>query len=949
MTAKSSPLPRLLPGFIIAAALSAGSAQSQTPYSQAILADKPLFYWNFDQEEIGDGIVQQVPGAAVTTENDLQAVQSASRVTHESISSGLRLGSTASLDGGGYFASSAALRAGKPQLTGAYALEMWIQSGGAGTPTYLANFGLSPGGDNSPALIYNFQGPVLELYGAGGGRTGDSGPGFDDQAWHHVLVVYHGNGTDGVGARTDIYLDGTLATGLEGISRRLSLANLIVGAALPNGANAFTGNIDELAVYDLQAKELADEAAVEAWASGLVTRHRASALAASGPAYSTVVKADTPLLYWNFDETDPTAPAVQQMPLTDATAGENLLLPEGSPVLSTHTELGSTLKLGRAADLVGNSFFHARPLTSDTGISSLPGPYVVELWLQSQADNGGAYLLNFGDYTAAGDNSPAVIYNFDPPAPLHLELFGGGGGRTALSGPIMADQGWHHLVAVYYGGGGSGVADRLDFYFDKQNYPRVGPVVKPLSLGGLVAGAGLLNGANQFTGRIDELAVYDLSDLPDEAAVTAKVSSMVEAHFTAAGGTLPETVVTIGTQPQGKTANIGDTMVFSVSATVTGTNEPLIFQWFRDGLALVGEVAATYTIPALTLGDVGTHNYTVRVSAGQVFKDSAAAALTVNAPPPLAQTAYAKQVIADAPLLYWNFDEASGPAVQLMPLDPAPAAGANDMVPSVAARRADHAAIASGLNLGYTADFAGNSYFKKLLETNLSELNGPFGVELWIQSLGDNPNTYLVNFGNHEVAGGDNSPALIYNFNAGYLELFGPARTTTEGPPLDDNEWHHLMYVFYGNDSVGVAPLLEIYLDGQVYSITNTTAWRVSLAGVLVGAALPNGVNGFTGRLDEIAIHDFSTAFDEAALRSRVQSLITTHMQAATTVTPPATASISMSVSGSNVTLTWSAGAGAILQESPDLGTWTTVNGAASPLTVPLPASGKKFYRLARP
>ncbi|RYD35054.1 MAG: hypothetical protein EOP86_09495, partial [Verrucomicrobiaceae bacterium] len=918
MTMKSSLLPRHLPGFILAAALAASPAQSQTTYSQAVLADKPLFYWNFDQEEIGAGIVQQTPRAEVPVENDLVAVQSASRVTHESIGSGLRLGSTASLDGAGYFASPASLRAGKPQLTGAYALEVWIRSQGDNPTAYLLNFGVDPGGDNAPALIYNFLGPMLELFGGNGGRTGDLGPVFEDQLWHHVLVVYYGNGTDGVGAHTDFYLDGSLTTGLNPVSRRLSFDRLIVGAALPSGVNGFAGNMDELAVYDLQAKGLADEAAVEAWASGLATRHRASAMAASGPAYSAVVKADEPLLYWNFDETDPTAPAAQQMSITNGGAGDNLLIAEGSPVLYTHEELGSTLKLGRTADLVGTSFFHARPLTSDTGISFLPGPYVVELWLQSLADNGGAYLVNFGDYTAAGDNSPAVIYNFDPPAPLHLELFGGGGGRTALSGPIMADQAWHHLVAVYYGGGGEGVADRLDFYFDKQNYPRVGPVVKPLSLGGLVAGAGLLNGANQFTGRIDELAVYDLSDLPDEAAVTAKVSSMVEAHFTAAGGTLPETVVTIGTQPQGKTANIGDTAVFSVSATVTGTNEPLTFQWFRDGLALVGEVAATYSIPALALGDVGTHNYTVRVSAGQVFKDSAAAALTVNAPPPLAQTAYAKQMIADAPVLYWNFDEASGPAAQLMPLDPAPATGANDLVPSVAARRADHTATASGLNLGYTADFSGNGYFKKLLETNLSELNGPFGVELWIQSLGDNPNTYLVNFGNHEVAGGDNSPALIYNFNAGYLELFGPARTTTEGPPLEDNEWHHLVYVFYGNDSVGVAPLLEIYLDGQAYSITNTTAWRVSLAGILVGAALPNGVNGFTGRLDEIAVYDFSTAFDEAALRSKVQSLIITHMQAATTVTPPATASIAINVSGPNATLTWSAQGGVILQESPD-------------------------------
>lgn len=955
---KSSSLFRLrtLPGLVLAAAglltaslTTAPVAMAQTDYAKAVTADNPLFYWNFDQAEVGDGILHTRPGSAVTTENDLQPMGSSTRVTHASLSSGLRLGSAASFDGqGSFFQSLGVLRTGKTQLAGAWAIEFWLKSDGAGTKAYLVNFGVSPGGDNAPAVIYNFKPSVVEVYAAGNGRTDEEGPTFDDTNWHHVMAVYYGNGTDGVAARTDIYLDGVATSGLAPVSRRLSLDRLLVGAALPSGADPFAGNLDELAVYDLQSLGLADEAAVDNWASALVTRHRTSAAAAAGETYTNVVKADKPLLYWNFDEAEPTAPALQLMPVPDAAAGENRLVPEKTPVLTTHEELASGLKMGRAADLSGGSFFHVRPLVTEDAITSLPGPYAVEMWFQSQAGNEGTYPLNFGDYINQGDNSPALIYNFGA-APLHLELFNGAQ-RTGMAGPTVADQAWHHLVIAYYGGGGLGVADRLDFYLDRQNYPNAGAVNKPLSLAGMVVGAGLLNGANAFTGRIDELAIYDLSALTDEAAVTAKISSMVNTHYTASGAATPETVITIGTPPQSKTASIGGSVIFTVAATVTGTNEPVNYQWFRDGIALTGEITETYTTPALQLRDVGDHTYTVRVSAGAAFKDSTGAVLTVTAPPALPRTSYASQVIADAPLLYWNFDEASGPALQLMPLGFEPTPGANDLKPSTAAGRLDLAVEGGSPGLGYAAELAGNGHFKTLLESGLSELSGPFGVEFWVRSLAANPGTYLVNFGNYEAVGGDNSPALIYNFNPGYLELFGPSRTATEGPTLPDNEWHHVMYVFYGSEAVGVAPLVEIYLDSTAYSIANPgTSWRINLAGLVVGAALPSGVNGFTGNLDELAIYDFSAAADETSLRTKVTGLITSHMLASTGVvsTP---ASLNIQVSGTNAILTWTAGAGILLQESPNLAAWTTVTGAASPFTVPLPTGGgKKFYRLAAP
>jgi len=55
--------------------------------------------------------------------------------------------------------------------------------------------------------------------------------------------------------------------------------------------------------------------------------------------------------------------------------------------------------------------------------------------------------------------------------------------------------------------------------------------------------------------------------------------------------------------------------------------------------------------------------------------------------------------------------------------------------------------------------------------------------------------------------------------------------------------------------------------------------------------------------------------------------------------------------SGSQLMFSWSA-SGFVLQENSDLGnpTWTNVpGGAISPVTVTIPATGNKFYRLGPP
>lgn len=78
--------------------------------------------------------------------------------------------------------------------------------------------------------------------------------------------------------------------------------------------------------------------------------------------------------------------------------------------------------------------------------------------------------------------------------------------------------------------------------------------------------------------------------------------------------------------PTAQTAAEGQTATFSVSATGTA---PLAYQWRRDGVAIAGATAASYTTPALAAADNGVA-FSVLVSntAGSVA--SASAVLTVT-------------------------------------------------------------------------------------------------------------------------------------------------------------------------------------------------------------------------------------------------------------------------------------------------------------------------------
>src|SRR5947208_1144635 len=101
---------------------------------------------------------------------------------------------------------------------------------------------------------------------------------------------------------------------------------------------------------------------------------------------------------------------------------------------------------------------------------------------------------------------------------------------------------------------------------------------------------------------------------------------------------------TITTQPASQTVTTGHTATFTVTATGTA---PLSYQWQKNGTAIGGATAASYTTPATMTADSGAQ-FTVVVSNAVGSVTSNAAALTVNSAPvaPTITTQPASQTVS---------------------------------------------------------------------------------------------------------------------------------------------------------------------------------------------------------------------------------------------------------------------------------------------------------------
>jgi hypothetical protein len=138
-----------------------------------------------------------------------------------------------------------------------------------------------------------------------------------------------------------------------------------------------------------------------------------------------------------------------------------------------------------------------------------------------------------------------------------------------------------------------------------------------------------MNGMNVGTNS-PSFTTATLALVQNNAKITVKVTnsagSVTSNQATLTVKAVPPPTITV--QPQNRTVDVGFTATFAVTAT---SPAPITYQWFKNGFAVAGATAATYTTPATTMANSGdVYTVTVTNSAGPTT--SHPATLTVEVP-----------------------------------------------------------------------------------------------------------------------------------------------------------------------------------------------------------------------------------------------------------------------------------------------------------------------------
>ena len=239
----------------------AGAAvSSASPYNDAVLGSGPKYYWTFDEDGVADALEQVSGNAADVFRPSAESAKAPSTLTP----GGISLGQALALDNTVTSVWNTDDLSG-PAFSGAWAVEVWINSAdpqayqyivgsqaendfNTGTIAQFSNFEDDPG---NPRIL------LFTLFSAPHSFNADSAPQSD--GWHHWVFVTK-TPTQG----TDVYRDGTLlgTFGNESVIAPFPARELRAGGWSPTPvAENFTGQIDELAYYDLSGL---DEAALAA-------------------------------------------------------------------------------------------------------------------------------------------------------------------------------------------------------------------------------------------------------------------------------------------------------------------------------------------------------------------------------------------------------------------------------------------------------------------------------------------------------------------------------------------------------------------------------------------------------------------------------------------------------------------------------------------------------------
>src|SRR5467141_3514113 len=334
----------------------------------------------------------------------------------------------------------------------------------------------------------------------------------------------------------------------------------------------------------------------------------------------------------------------------------------------------------------------------------------------------------------------------------------------------------------------------------------------------------------------------------------------------------------ITTQPVSQSVTVGQTATFSVSATGTAL---VSYQWQKDGAAIGGSNAASYTTPATTIADNGAQ-FTVAVSntAGNVT--SSAASLSVNALLPTAAYAFNEgsgNITADASG-NGNTGTLSGPSWTR-------AGHYGNAISFNGANGYVEAANSNSFNPGTAATF---SAWMMVLAANADVSSV---VNKWSQSI-DDEYLFGLNSSNHltfawQTTGGNVWGQPSYNMVSGNTQV-----------PL--STWTYITVVRNG-------PAISFYINGNLDTSFGAAAdanpFRSGINTVRIGGQNLGSVSRvLNGTIDEVRI--YNQALTQAQIQADINKPISTPtappsittQPVSQTVTAGQTATFSVTVAG---------------------------------------------------
>lgn len=101
--------------------------------------------------------------------------------------------------------------------------------------------------------------------------------------------------------------------------------------------------------------------------------------------------------------------------------------------------------------------------------------------------------------------------------------------------------------------------------------------------------------------------ITGLSDANDDDQIEVNMANIAPASFSTA-------------PPATKAVTAGQTLTLTVAAT--GGSEPYNYQWYKDGNAISGATAATYSKASAAAADSGTYKVVVQDGYGNIISGS---------------------------------------------------------------------------------------------------------------------------------------------------------------------------------------------------------------------------------------------------------------------------------------------------------------------------------------